>query len=77
MPTVSNVAPDPSTTGDASFQLVWSLVGFPSLTIPTGLNSENLPVGTQLVAPPFQESTLIEAGRWCEAAVDPIGAPPL
>lgn len=77
MPTVSNVAPERTTTGDASFQAIWSLTGFPSLTLPTGLSPSGLPIGTQLIAPPFQESTLVLTGRWCATEAGTIGPPPL
>lgn len=75
MPTVANVAPDPSTTGDPRFQAIWSLTGFPSITLPTGLDPDGLPIGTQLIAHPFQESTLIAAARWVEAEIGLIGPP--
>ncbi|HEX2171466.1 MAG TPA: amidase [Dehalococcoidia bacterium] len=77
MPTVTNVAPDPRTTGDPSFQSIWSLTGFPSITLPTGLSPEGLPIGTQLIAHPFQESALIEAGRWVETEIGFVGPPPI
>ena len=53
-------------TGDASFNSPWSLCGFPSMTVPSGLMAEGLPVGLQLVAGPFGEGGLLEAAGWCE-----------
>ena len=75
MPTASNVAPEPSTTGDTRFQALWSLVGVPSLTLPSGLSAERLPFALQLVAAPWDEATLLRAGRWCEQQLDPLPAP--
>jgi aspartyl-tRNA(Asn)/glutamyl-tRNA(Gln) amidotransferase subunit A len=53
-------------TGDASFNSPWSLCGFPSMTVPSGLTAESLPVGLQLVASPYGEGGLLEAAGWCE-----------
>jgi aspartyl-tRNA(Asn)/glutamyl-tRNA(Gln) amidotransferase subunit A len=75
MPTASNVAPEPSTTGDTRFQALWSLIGVPALTLPSGLSAERLPFGLQLVAAPWQDATLLRAGRWCEQQLDPLPAP--
>ncbi len=75
MPTAANLAPEPSTTGDTRFQALWSLVGFPALTLPSGLSAERLPFGLQLVAAPWQEATLLRAGRWCEQQLGRLPAP--
>ena len=75
MPTVHNVAPDRSTTGSSAFQAVWSLFGLPSITIPSGLSQERLPMGSQLVAPGFQEETLLSVAAWCEMVLGPMPGP--
>ncbi|HLH22559.1 MAG TPA: amidase [Chloroflexota bacterium] len=75
MPTASNVAPDSSTTGDTRFQALWSLVGLPALSLPSGLSAERLPFALQLVAPPWQEATLLRAARWCEQELGPLPPP--
>jgi aspartyl-tRNA(Asn)/glutamyl-tRNA(Gln) amidotransferase subunit A len=75
MPTVAAVAPDTSTTGDSAFQGVWSLFGSPSITLPSGLSSERLPLAIQLVAPDFQEEQLLRASAWCEAVLGPMPSP--
>ncbi len=75
MPTVYNVAPDPSTTGDSSFQAVWSLYGLPSISLPSGLSRDGLPLAVQLVAPRFREDALLNAAAWCEAVLDPMPSP--
>jgi aspartyl-tRNA(Asn)/glutamyl-tRNA(Gln) amidotransferase subunit A len=77
MPTASNLPPEPSTTGDTRFQAIWSLVGVPALSLPSGLDAEGLPFSTQLVAGPWRESTLLAAARWCEQQLGPLGAPAL
>lgn len=75
LPTASNVAPDPETTGDRSFQAPWSLFGFPSISLPTGLGDERLPFAAQLVAAPFCEDSLLQAAAWCESVIGPLPSP--
>jgi len=65
----STTAPAPTgleSTGDPSFNAPWSLSGFPTITIPSGLTDDELPLGIQLVGRPFEEVTLLRAARWCE-----------
>lgn len=76
-PTASNVAPDPSTTGDNRFQAIWTLLGFPSISLPSGLDSDGLPFSSQLTAGPWQEATLLGRARWCEQQLDPLPLPPV
>jgi Asp-tRNA(Asn)/Glu-tRNA(Gln) amidotransferase A subunit family amidase len=62
-------------TGDPSFCTLWSLVGFPALTVPTGLSQAGLPYGMQLAARSFRDDQLLSVARWCEAVIgfDRIG----
>jgi aspartyl-tRNA(Asn)/glutamyl-tRNA(Gln) amidotransferase subunit A len=69
-PATPSVAPaDRSTTGQPVFQIPWTLCGFPSLSLPSGLNADQLPLGVQLVAVPWQEERLLAISRWCEQAL--------
>jgi aspartyl-tRNA(Asn)/glutamyl-tRNA(Gln) amidotransferase subunit A len=43
-----------------------NLTGLPGISIPAGLSSSNLPIGLQLMAPPFEEERLLRAGRMLE-----------
>lgn len=66
-PATPSAAPaDRSTTGQPVFQIPWTLCGFPSLSLPSGLNANQLPLGVQLVAAPWQEERLLAAAKWCE-----------
>jgi aspartyl-tRNA(Asn)/glutamyl-tRNA(Gln) amidotransferase subunit A len=78
LPTATDVAPGRETTGNPSLQAPFSLVGFPSLSLPSGLTQpEGLPLAIQLASTPGQDSQLLSVGRWCEARLAPMPAPPL
>jgi aspartyl-tRNA(Asn)/glutamyl-tRNA(Gln) amidotransferase subunit A len=53
----------------------WSFVGFPAVSVPCGRTGAGLPVGLQLVAPPFEDGRLVSLGTAVEAlglyAADP------
>jgi Asp-tRNA(Asn)/Glu-tRNA(Gln) amidotransferase A subunit family amidase len=77
LPTAVDVAPSRDTTGNPSLQAPFSLVGFPSLSLPSGVTEpDGLPLALQLVTPPWQEARLLSVGRWCEAQLPPMPAPP-
>ena len=59
------------------FTVPASLAGLPGISIPMGLSDqEKLPLGMQLVAPAFQEETLLSAGQvlFTGAQKDPVAA---
>ena len=63
-PTTSSPAPRGlSSTGNAWFQVPWSFSGLPTITIPTGLSREGLPLGVQIVGKSYSEGKLLSAGR--------------
>lgn len=74
-PTAGNVAPDPSTTGDNRFQGIWTLLGLPTISLPSGLSAERLPFSTQLIAGPWREATLLACARWCEEVLGTLPDP--
>jgi aspartyl-tRNA(Asn)/glutamyl-tRNA(Gln) amidotransferase subunit A len=77
-PTTPAPAPrDLSTTGDAKFQSPWTSAGVPAITLPSGRSKDGMPLGVQLVAPALQEERLLQAARWCEAALAITLMPPL
>jgi Asp-tRNA(Asn)/Glu-tRNA(Gln) amidotransferase A subunit family amidase len=79
LPTAIDVAPDRATTGVMSLQAPASLAGVPSLSLPSGLldEPERLPLAIQLVAAAWEEPRLLGVGRWCEAHLPTLPAPPL
>jgi len=53
-------------TGDPSCCTLWSLLGFPAVTLPVGM-AGGLPVGLQFAAPQGRDDSLLAAAAWCEA----------
>ena len=76
LPTASNLAPGPETTGDPSFQAPWSLLGWPSISLPSGVSPDGLPFAVQLVARRLDEVTLLRAARRVEEVLAFGGRPP-
>ena len=71
MPTTPTPAPrDLNTTGEAVFQAPWTSSGLPTITIPSGLASNGLPLGVQFAGLPFREGQLLGVARWCERVLD-------
>jgi len=52
----------------------FNVLGWPALSMPCGLSGQGLPIGLQLVAAPFEESTLLQLGAVLEDGG--IGIPP-
>ena len=47
-----------------------NLAGLPGISIPAGMSRNNLPIGLQLLAPPFEEQRLLSAARMFERETD-------
>ena len=78
MPTTPTSAPrDLNTTGNPTFQAAWTSCGLPTITLPSGLDNEGMPLGTQLVGAPFAEARLLAVARWCEATLGVMSEPPV
>lgn len=76
-PTTPAPAPkDRNTTGDASFQAPWTSCGLPTVTIPSGLSENGMPLGVQLGGLPFEEGTLLGIAKWCETTLGVQLSPP-
>jgi Asp-tRNA(Asn)/Glu-tRNA(Gln) amidotransferase A subunit family amidase len=63
-----DVAPLPDSTGPSSFNRVWTALGVPAITLPIprlkSAKEQALPLGLQIVAGRFQDSSLLDcAGR--------------
>src|SRR5262245_45012051 len=47
-----------------------NLAGLPGISIPCGFTKTNLPIGLQILAPPFEEEKLLRVARMYEQATD-------
>ena len=71
--TPSTLTPAPKglkSTGSPQFNSPWSFCGFPAITIPSGLSSNLLPVGIQLIGRPYSDFNLLNISSWCESILD-------
>lgn len=57
---------DLTQTGDPACCSLWSLAGFPALSLPIALAPNGLPLGMQLAAPALHDPRLLAVGKWCE-----------
>ncbi len=69
-PPASGSAPGELTqTGDPACCTLWSLAGFPAMSIPLALAPNGLPLGLQLAAGPGRDDRLLAVAQWCEARI--------
>ena len=52
------------------YTVACNLAGIPGLSIPCGFTKAGLPIGLQLLGPPFEEEKLLRIGRMYEATTD-------
>lgn len=50
------------------FVRAFNVLGVPTLSVPCGMTDENLPVGVQIIGPPFGERKVLTAGAALESA---------
>lgn len=53
-----------TSTGDASFQEIWSLLHLPAITLPLATGPFGLPVGVQLVGQRLDDARLLQLAKW-------------
>jgi len=68
-PATVSTAPDPFTTGDPAFNSPWSFIGDPTVSFPTGLSADGLPVALQLVGNALTDLGTLRVAQWCEHAI--------
>jgi Asp-tRNA(Asn)/Glu-tRNA(Gln) amidotransferase A subunit family amidase len=69
-PSTPSAAPrDLSTTGDPMFQSPFTFGGFPTISLPSGFDSNSMPLGVQLGAPHWEETRLLSVAAWCEGVL--------
>ena len=58
--------PDTTTTGDPRWQAAITTAGLPAISLPSGITSDGLPLGIQVIGKPFDEKTLLSVASWIE-----------
>ena len=53
-----------ASTGSAAFNVLWSLMGTPALTLPLLTGANGMPMGVQLVGPRNDDERLLRTARW-------------
>ncbi|MCR8549223.1 amidase [Salipiger sp. P9] len=53
-------------TGDPRLQEIWTMLQFPSVSVPWGRGPSGLPLGVQLIAPRFDDARLLSGARLLE-----------
>ena len=59
-----------TSTGSPVMQAPWTIMGVPTINLPTGLSKDGLPLSIQLVGSPLAEDHLLAVARWCERVLD-------
>ena len=83
LPAASADRPVPPEVDDGRFHAqdmtgVFNLVSpCPAISVPCGRDGDGMPIGAQLVAPPWRDEIALRAAAALESAVPRIGHPPL
>ena len=68
-PATTDVPPAMTTTGDPAFNSPWSFTGNPTISLPYGWSTDDLPLAVQLVGSSMCEDDLFAAAAWLEELV--------
>ena len=58
-----------SSTGSAAFNVLWTLMGVPAVTLPLLTGANGMPIGVQLVGPRNDDGRLLRTARWLERSL--------
>ena len=58
-----------ASTGDATFNSLWTQAGLPAVTIPSGRGPRGLPLGTQVVGAYRDDERALQVAAWVEATL--------
>jgi Asp-tRNA(Asn)/Glu-tRNA(Gln) amidotransferase A subunit family amidase len=65
-PAAGEAPPSLESTGDPGFCTLWTLIGVPAISIPTGLGSRGMPLGLQIIGNQGESNHLLATTMWCE-----------
>lgn len=65
-PSAPGEAPEGMATGNPLFQIVWTLLQVPSLTLPWATGPKGLPVGIQLIGRKGDDQRVLRIGKWLQ-----------
>jgi Asp-tRNA(Asn)/Glu-tRNA(Gln) amidotransferase A subunit family amidase len=68
-PATVGAASEPYTTGDPAFNSPWSFIGVTTVSFPTGIASDGLPLALQVVGWNFNDYERLRVAEWCEQAI--------
>jgi Asp-tRNA(Asn)/Glu-tRNA(Gln) amidotransferase A subunit family amidase len=63
-PSAPGEAPEGLATGNPIFQIVWTLLQVPCLTLPWATGPNGLPVGVQLIGRKGDDARVLRVGKW-------------
>jgi Asp-tRNA(Asn)/Glu-tRNA(Gln) amidotransferase A subunit family amidase len=63
-PAARGVAPKGEATGDPVFCTIWTLLGFPAITLPLLTGEDDMPLGVQLIGAPGDDARLLRTAQW-------------
>ena len=64
---VGEAPPGLASTGDPRFGRLWTMLGLPTVAVPTTVGATGLPVGVQLVGAPWADGALLAMTSWLAA----------
>jgi aspartyl-tRNA(Asn)/glutamyl-tRNA(Gln) amidotransferase subunit A len=62
-------APDAETTGDPRWQAPITTSGLPSISLPSGVTPDGLPLGVQIIGAPMDDQGLLSVANWVEGVL--------
>lgn len=77
-PATDTPAPkDRNTTGPRTFQMLWSCLGLPVVSLPCSLAKNGMPVAVQLVGRYHDDVGVLDCAEWCERVFMFDATPPM
>lgn len=69
LPAPGEAPPGLAFTGDPLFNRVWTILGWPCVTVPCGTGPNGLPLGAQIIGPALRDARALAAAAWLEQAL--------